>query len=455
MVDKCSDFSVGSISKAVLSLALPMMAAQVVNVLYSMVDRIYLGRIPGTGHLALSGLGVALPIISVLLALANLCGMGGAPLCSIHRGKGEHKEAEDIMGNSFTLLVLIGLVAMVLCYLFKTPVLYFFGASDDTYPYAAEYLDIYLIGTLFVMVSLGMNPFINSQGFGRTGMLTVVLGAAINIVLDPIFIFALDMGVKGAALATVIAQFCSAVWVMTFLCGKKPILRLKWSSLRLRGRRVWRILTLGLSGFIMGLTNSLVQIVCNKTLSVYGGDLYVGIMTVGNSLKEIFFMVSVGLTSGSQPVIGYNYGAGKYRRVRQAFRFTAVTAVGYAVLALILLEAMPGAFMGLFSTDAAIISVGIPALRIYFCMIPFQAMQLAAQSTFVGLGKSKQAIFFSLLRKAFICAPLVVALPALGMGTNGVFAAEALSQLLGGLASFGTLYFTVYRPMAKMPDRLD
>lgn len=454
MADKRNDFSVGSISKAILGLALPMTAAQVVNILYSVVDRIYLGRMPDVGHLALSGLGVTLPIISILLAFANLCGMGGAPLCSIHRGKGENEEAERIMGNSFALLMLLGVAVMVVCYLFKRPILYFFGASDVTYPYAEEYLDIYLIGTLFVMIGLGMNPFINSQGFGRVGMLTVVLGAVINIVLDPIFIFTLDMGVKGAALATVIAQFCSAVWVMAFLTGKRTILRLRVDTLRLQAKRVGRILALGLSGFIMGLTNSLVQIACNKTLSVYGGDLYVGIMTVLNSLKEIFFMATHGLTGGSQPVIGYNYGAGKFQRVRSAIRFTAIAAIGYAVLVWIFLQALPGLLMSLFSTDEATISYGIPAMRIYFSLIPFQAMQLAAQSTFVGLGKSKQAIFFSLLRKAFVCAPLVVILPALGMGTTGVFAGEALSQLVGGIACFTTMYFIVYRPMAKMPDRL-
>ena len=454
VADKRNDFSKGSISRAILGLALPMTAAQVVNILYSVIDRIYLGRIPDVGHLALSGLGVTMPIISILLAFANLCGMGGAPLCSIHRGKGENEEAERILGNSFALLMLLGIAVMGLVYLFKRPILYFFGASDVTYPYAVEYLDIYLLGTLFVMIGLGMNPFINSQGFGKVGMLTVVLGAAINIVLDPVFIFAFDMGVRGAALATVIAQFCSAVWVMAFLCGKRSILRLRAENLRLRAKRVGRILSLGLSGFIMGLTNSLVQIACNKTLSVYGGDLYVGIMTVGNSLKEIFFMATQGLTGGSQPVIGYHYGAGKYRRVRKAIRFTSLAAIGYSLGAWVLLQVLPGPLMSLFSKDAATISAGVPALRIYFSLIPFQAMQLAAQSTFVGLGKSRQAIFFSLLRKAFVCAPLVVILPALGMGTDGVFAGEALSQLIGGIACFTTMYCTVYRLMGKMPDRL-
>lgn len=452
MTETRNDFSKGSIPKAVMSLALPMTAAQLVNILYSVVDRIYLGRIPDVGHLALSGLGVTMPVISILTAFANLCGMGGAPLCSIHRGKGENDEAEAVMGNSFALLLILGVLTTVACYLCKTPLLYFFGASDATYPYANEYLSVYLTGTLFVMVGLGLNPFINSQGFGRTGMLTVVVGAVINIVLDPIFIFGFGMGARGAALATVIAQFCSAVWVMCFLTGKKTILRLRLRHMRLRAKRVGRILALGLSSFMMGITNSLVQVVCNKTLSIYGGDLYVGVMTVLSSLKEIFFMATHGLTSGAQPVIGFNYGAGKYRRVRKAIRFTSVFSVAYSLVALAILELLPVPLMSLFSTDAATISAGIPAMRIYFSLIVFQALQVAGQAVFVSLGKSKQAIFFSVLRKAVICAPLVVILPALGMGVNGVFAGEALSQLIGGTACMVTMYFAVYRPLGALRD---
>ncbi|MGN0968286.1 MAG: MATE family efflux transporter, partial [Oscillospiraceae bacterium] len=435
MSDRRNDFSRGSIPKAILSLAAPMTAAQLVNILYSVVDRIYLGRLPGTGHLALTGLGITMPIISILNAFANLCGMGGGPLCSIERGRGENGEAERVMGNSFTLLLLLGVLTTAVCFLVKRPMLYLFGASDVTFPYADEYLSVYLCGTLFVMVSLGMNPFINAQGFGRTGMLTVVVGAAVNLVLDPIFIFALDLGVKGAALATVIAQGCSAVWVLKFLTGRKAILRLKLRNLRLQARRVGRIIALGLSGFFMSLTNSLVQVVCNKTLQVYGGDLYVGIMTIINSLREVFFMVTQGLNNGAQPVIGYNYGAGKYSRVRQCVRFSTAVTVGYALAAWAVVMAFPGALIRLFNSDAATVACGIPALRIYFCLFLFMSLQIAAQSIFVGLGKSKQAVFFSLLRKAIINAPLTVLLPLLGMGTTGVFAAEAVSQFIGGLAS--------------------
>lgn len=453
MADQRNDFSKGSISKAILSLAVPMTAAQLVNILYSVVDRIYLGRIPGTGHLALTGLGITIPIISILNAFANLCGMGGAPLCSIERGKGDHEEAERVMGNSFALLLLMGVAAMAACFLAKRPMLYLFGASDVTFPYADEYLSIYLCGTLFVMISLGMNPFINAQGFGRIGMLTVVLGAVVNLVLDPIFIFALGMGVRGAALATVIAQGCSALWVLKFLTGKKAILRLKWGNLRLKARRVGRIIALGLSGFFMSLTNSLVQVVCNKTLQVFGGDLYVGIMTIINSLREVFFMGIQGLNNGAQPVIGFNYGAGKYSRVRQCVRFSTGVTVGYAVLVWAVMMALPGPLIRLFNDDAATVACGILPMRIYFCLFVFMSLQIAAQSIFVGLGKSRQAVFFSLLRKAVINAPLTVILPVVGRGTNGVFEAEAISQLIGGVACYLTMYFTVYRPMGRLEDR--
>ena len=287
-----------------------MTMAQLINVLYSVVDRMYLGRLPG--HLALTGLGLTMPIISILMGLANLCGVGGAPLCSIHRGKGENGEAEYVMGNAFALLLILGAAATVLFLLIKRPMLYLFGASDDTFPYADAYLTVYLLGTIFVMVGLGMNPFINSQGFAKTGMLTVGLGAIVNIVLDPIFIFVFDMGVVGAALATIIAQACSAVWVIIFLTGKRAILHLRLSRMRLSAERVKRIISLGLAGFFVNLTNSLVQVVCNATLQTWGGDLYVGVMTIINSIREVVLMPVTGLSNGSQPVLGYNYGAGEY-----------------------------------------------------------------------------------------------------------------------------------------------
>ena len=441
-----SDFSKGSVPGNILRLAGPMTVAQLINVLYSVVDRMYLGRLPG--HLALTGLGLTMPIISILMGLANLCGVGGAPLCSICRGKGEEEEAEYVMGNAFSLLLILGVAATVFFLAVRRPMLYLFGASDDTFPYADAYLTIYLLGTVFVMIGLGMNPFINSQGFAKTGMLTVGLGAVVNIVLDPIFIFVFDMGVVGAALATIIAQACSAVWVLVFLTGKKAILHLRLSRMRLSAARVKRILSLGLAGFFVNLTNSLVQVVCNATLQTWGGDLYVGVMTIINSIREVVLMPVTGLSNGSQPVLGYNYGAGENGRVRQGIRFSALVVVAYSVLVWLVVMAAPGMLMGIFTTEEAVIQAGIPAIRTYFALFIFMSLQLAGQSVFTGLGKARQAIFFSLLRKAFINAPLTVILPVF-FGTRGVFIAEAVSQLLGGAACFTTMYLKVYRPLGR------
>lgn len=451
MAQRQNDFSKGSIPHNILSLAVPMTAAQLVNVLYSVVDRIYLGRLPGSSHLALTGLGITIPIMSIIMGLANLCGTGGAPLCSICRGRGDDEEAENVMGNSFTLLLAFGMAATILFLIFRRPILYLFGASDDTFPYANDYMTIYLCGTLFVMISLGMNPFINSQGFGRIGMMTVFLGAVTNIILDPIFIFVLDMGVKGAALATVVAQGLSAIWVLRFLTGSKAILRLRLSCLKLKLQRIKRILSLGLSGLVMHLTNSLVQVVCNATLQTYGGDLYVGIMTIINSLREVFVMPIHGLTNGTQPVTGYNYGACEYSRVRESIRFSVKVTVIYSMAFWLLAMALPNVLIRIFNDVPEVVEKGVPALRIYFGLFAFFSLQMSGQGVFTSLGRSKQAVFFSLFRKAIINAPLTVILP-IWMGTTGVFVAEAVSQLVGGLASFLTMYVTVYRPMGKLRD---
>ncbi|WP_186565018.1 MATE family efflux transporter [Lawsonibacter celer] len=439
--------------RSILSMALPMTVAQLINILYNIVDRMYLGRLPG--HLALTGLGLCLPIISIVMGFANLCGTGGAPLCSIHRGKGEQEEAERIMGNAFTLLVCFGVALTVLGLLFRRPILYLFGASDATFPYADDYLTIYLCGTVFVMIGLGMNPFINAQGFGRMGMLTVALGAVVNIVLDPIFIFALDMGVRGAALATIISQGCSAAWVLGFLNGKRAILRLRLSALRLESGRVKRILSLGTSGLVVNLTNSLVQVLCNASLQVYGGDLYVGVMTVVNSVREVISMPVSGITSGCQPVLGYNYGARQYSRVRQGVRFTAAVTMVYSVAVWAATMLFPEQLIRIFNNEADLIAAGIPAFRIYFAVFFCMSFQFIGQSVFVALGRAKNAIFFSLLRKAFIVAPLTLIFPALGMGVTGVYLAEPVSNVVGGLACILTMYMVVYRPLGRLEDQLD
>ena len=439
------DFAQGSIPRNILSLALPMTAAQLINILYNIVDRMYIGRIPGEGRLALTGLGLCLPIISILMGFANLCGSGGGPLCSIHRGRGDTEEAQKVMGNSFALLLLFGVVLTTLGLLFRRPILYLFGASDVTYPYANDYLTIYLLGTLFVMVGLGMNPFINAQGFGRVGMGTVALGAVVNIVLDPVFIFLLDMGVQGAALATVISQGCSAAWVLLFLTGKRTELRLRLADLRLQRARAGRILGLGSSGFAMNMTNSLVQVLCNATLKFYGGDLYVGVMTVINSIREVISMPIQGITQGCQPVLSYNYGAGRPDRVRQGIRFTAAVTMVYSVVVWVVTLAVPGLLIRIFNDDPLLLADGVPAFRIYFATFAFMSFQFIGQSVFVSLGRSRSAVFFSLLRKAFIVAPLTVLLPLFGLGVNGVFLAEPISNVVGGLACVLTMYATVYR----------
>ena len=451
MEDRQNDFSQGSIPRNIMNLAIPMTAAQLVNVLYSVVDRVYLGHLPDSDSLALTGLGVTMPIVSILMGFANLCGTGGAPLCSISRGKGDDGEAERVMGNAFVLLLLLGTVCTAFFLALKEPILYLFGASPDTFPYADGYMTIYLWGTLFVMVSLGMNPFINAQGFGKVGMMTVLLGAGVNIALDPVLIFVFHMGVRGAALATVFSQGLSAAWVLAFLTGRKAILRLRRENLRLDKTRTGKIISLGLSGFFVNMTNSLVQVVCNATLQHYGGDLYVGVMTIINSIREVFIMPVQGLTNGAQPVEGYNYGARRYQRVRQAIRFTVGVTLAYSALFWAVAMLFPQPLIHIFKSGPDILEAGVPAMRIYFAMFLFMSLQMAGQGAFVGLGRAKQSVFFSLLRKAIINAPLTLILPV-WMGASGVFVAEAASQLIGGLACFVTMYFTLYRPLGRMED---
>ena len=440
-----NDFSRGSVIKNILNLALPMTLAQLVNVLYNIVDRIYIGRIPDNATLSLTGLGLCLPMITIVIAFANLFGMGGAPLCSIARGRGDLNEAEHIMGNSFALMLGTGIVLTALGLLFKKPLLYLFGASDSTFPFADEYITIYLCSSVFVMLGLGMNSFINSQGFGRVGMMTVCLGAAANIVLDPIFIFVLKMGIQGAAIATVISQFLSAAWIVAFLCGKKTILKLKPACFRLKARRVREIIGLGLSGFTMAITNSGVQIMCNASLQFYGGDLYVGVMTVINSIREVISMPVNGLTNSAQPVMGFNYGAKEYGRVRTAIKFTSATCIIYTTVAWLLLYLFPEFFIRIFNNDADLVMAAIPSIHIYFFGFFMMSLQFAGQSVFVALGKSKYAVFFSLLRKAFIVIPLTLLLPRiLGLNTTGVFLAEPISNFIGGAACFITMLLTVW-----------
>ena len=449
-----NDFTKGKVWRVILRMAVPMALAQLVNVLYNVVDRMYIGHIPGEGSYALTGLGLTMPVIALITAFANLCGMGGGPLCSIARGQGDLPYAEKIMGNAFTMLLVIGALLTAGFLGFMRPILYLFGASDVTYPYAAAYARVYVLGTVFVMISLGMNSFINAQGFARMGMLTVLVGAIVNIVLDPIFIFALGMGLTGAALATVIAQGCSAAWVMLFLTGKRAILRFRLKNLLPEGKTVTRILTLGISGFVMSATNSVVQVACNTQLQKYGGDLYVGVMTVLNSVREVVFMIVHGLTSGSQPVLGYNYGARAYARVREGIRFITAAGLSYAFLVWALIELMPEAFVRVFNSEPEMLAACRPAMRLYFSGFFLMSLQMAGQSTFVALGRAKQAVFFSLLRKVVIVVPLVLLLPGFrGLGVNGVYLSEPISDLIGGTACFAAMYLTVYRKLKREPAK--
>lgn len=446
-----NDFSTGSVVRTIFRLALPMIGAQVINALYNIVDRIFIGRMEGIGRDALTGVGVTFPILMIVSAFTALCGQGGAPLFSISRGAGDHDRAERIMGNSLTLLILSGILVTVAGLLFKRPVLYLFGASDVTYPYANEYVTIYLLGSIFVMLGLGMNAFINAQGFATTGMLSVLIGAVMNIGLDALFIFVFDWGVRGAAVATVISQGASAVWVMLFLTGRRTILRLRLRNMRLQWDIVRRILMLGLTGFCMKLTNSAVQISCNATLQLFGGDLYVGVMTVVNSVREVLMMPISGLSSGSEPFISFNYGAGQMERVRHGFRVMAIGCIVYSVCAWGLIELLPALAIRIFNDEAELLRVGIPAVRIYFSAYWVLSLQMAGQSGFVALNKSKQAVFFSLLRKGIIVVPLVLLLPRLGLGTNGVFLAEPISDFIGSTACFTTFMLTIWPKLKSTP----
>ena len=447
-MSKHNDFSTGPVWKCILAQAVPLMIAQLVQLLYNVVDRIYLGHMEGGSSLALTGVGLTFPIITLIMAFTALFGNGGVPLFAMARGAGDDDRAESILGNSFALLLLSSGVLMAAGCIFCEPILYAFGASPDSYVYAKEYLDIYLLGTVFSMTATGLNGYINAQGCPKIGMFSIVIGAAVNIILDPIFIFVFDMDVAGAALATVISQFLSAVWVLHFLF-RKAVIRLRPGTIRVRWSVTKDIFRLGTANFIMQGTNCLVQVACNSTLQLYGGDLYVGIMTVVNSVREIFMLPLSGMVGGAQPIISFNYGARDYRRVRSGIRFSTLVGAVYNTVSWILVILFPRFFFGIFSDDAATITAGVGALNIYFFGFVFMAFQMAGQTVFQALGDAKHAITFSLLRKAIIVAPLTLLLPRLGFGVNGVFLAEPISNVIGGLACYITMRLTVYRGIER------
>ena len=441
-----NNFAQGSIAKHITNLAGPMIVAQLINVLYNVIDRVYIGRIPEISTLAMGGLGLCLPLISIIIAFANLFGMGGSPLCSIARGQGKNAEAEEIMGNSFSLLVIFGILLTIIVFVLKEDLLWLFGASKDTIVYANDYMTIYLFGTIFVLISLGMNSFINSQGFAKIGMCTVLIGAILNIVLDPIFIFVFELGVKGAAIATVISQFISALWTIYFLTGNKTILKLKKKNMRLKIIHVKRIVSLGMAGFMMAITNSTVTIVCNATLQKYGGDLYIAIMTIINSIREVASLPGQGISNACQPVLGYNYGAGRNDRVIQGIKFVTFSALSMMLILWFAITFFPELFIKIFSHNPEIVKDGVNALRLYFFGFFMMAFQMVGQAVAVGLGKSRQAIFFSVFRKVIIVVPLTLILP-IYIGINGVFIAEAISNFIGGGACYITMLLTIVKKL--------
>lgn len=443
------DFGNGSVKKLILNQALPLTLAQLVQLLYNIVDRIYIGHMPGDdAGMALTGLGLCFPIITLISSCVNLVVGGSAPLCSIARGKGDKEKAHNIMSTAFSLLILISIGVAVVIFLTRRPLLYLLGASDITYPYAENYITIYLLGTLFFAIGTGMNNFINLQGYPKIGMLTTVIGAVINLILDPIFIFVFKMGVAGAAIATVISQFCSALWVIFFLVNKERELRLSLKSLTIKKELLSDMLLLGIPGFVMGATNCAVQSVCNATLSIHGGDIYVAIMTIINSVREITGLPVNGISQGSQPVLSFNYGAKNRERVRSGIRFTTLLGFLYTVVFWIAVMAFPSFFIRIFSDDTSTLSLGITPLIVYFSGFCFMSLQYSGQSTFVALGKAGRAIFFSIFRKIIIVVPLTILLPRIpSLGVMGVFWAEPISNFIGGSASFLTMYFTVYRKL--------
>ena len=447
---RSADFARGSIPRLVMSIALPMIAAQMVNVLYNLVDRIYIGHIPRVGSAALTGVGVALPVITVLSAFAGLFGQGGTPLFSIARGQGNQQEAGRIQGNAMTMLLVSSAALAILARIVSRPVLMALGAGEATIGYAEEYFHTYLLGTPCVFITLGMNGYINAQGFPRWGMMTVMLGAAANIVLDPVFIFLLRMNVRGAALATVISQAVSAGWCLTFLLGKRAVLPLRPEHMRLRLRTVKRIIAMGTSSFIAQSTSSAVAGIANRQLFLFGGDVYVAAMTVVNSMRIMMLEILHGMAAGVQPVLGFNYGAGQKRRVLQGIRFTSAVYLGLNLFFMVIFELFPEFFVRIFTGDEALIAVAVPALRIYYCGTVFLAMQSIGFTVYQGLGMARRAVFFSMLRKIIIVVPLMLLLPRLwGLGADGVFWSEPVSDLLGGGASYITMLLTVYFPLRR------
>ena len=451
------DFENGTVTGNILEAALPMLVAQILNLLYNIVDRIYIARIPEVGTAALGAVGLCFPLIVIITAFANLFGNGGAPLFAIQRGQKDERKAVAIMDTSFTMVCASAIVLMVVGFLFARPILILFGASDNSLVYALPYMMIYLLGTLPSMVAVGMNPFINAQGYSLIGMCSVAVGAGANLLLDPLFIFGLGFGVRGAAIATVLSQCLSAIFVFYFLTKKSElkVRLLKKNEIAACMGYAKNIISLGMAGFIMQLTNSLVTICCNNVLSVTGGDIYISVMTIVSSVRQLVETPIHAMSEGSSPILSYNYGARRPIRVRKAGMVMGAMILAYSAViwSIIILEPRP--LIRIFSSDAQLIKDAVPALNQYFAAFIFMDLQYMGQTVFKSLNKKKQAIFFSMLRKVFIVVPLTYLMPyALHMGTDGVFLAEPVSNVIGGTLCFATMLITVLPELKRMEKAL-
>ncbi len=452
MADTRTDLGTEKVSRLLVRLAIPTITAQIVNMLYNIVDRIYIGHIPEEGALALTGLGLCFPVLMLVTAFSSLVGMGGAPLASIKMGQQDSKGAEKILGNCFTMLVIAAVILTVVFRLNGRSLLFLFGASEDTIGYALDYANIYILGTISVMFSLGLNAFITTQGFTKISMLTVVIGAVVNIVLDPIFIFGFGMGVQGAALATIIAQTVSAVWVLLFLLGNKTILKIKKENLRVQGKVMLPVLALGLSPFIMTSTESLLNICFNTSLQKYGGDLAVGTMTILSSCMQVCSLPLQGLAQGAQPIVSYNFGAKNLSRVKEAFRLLFISAICASSVMWLIAVFAPSFFPSLFSSDETLIAYASWAIRIYLGMVFVMGAQMACQQTFVAIGEAKISLFLALFRKIIVLIPLIYLLPNFFADkVFAVFLAEPVADTTAAITTT-TLFFWRFRKLSQRTD---
>ena len=430
------------IGKLLLKLSIPTVIAQLINMLYNIVDRIYIGHIPEEGSLALTGVGVCMPIIMIVSAFAALVSSGGAPRASIYMGRQDNDSAEQILGNCFSLQIVVSLLLTVILLIFGEDLLLAFGASENTIRYAVDYMQIYAFGTLFVQLTLGMNAFITAQGFTKVSMFSVLIGAICNIVLDPVFIFGLHMGVKGAALATVLSQAISTIWVVLFLSGKKTQIRLRKTYLRLQAKVIVPCVTLGLAAFIMQASESIVSVCFNSSLLRYGGDIAVGAMTILTSVMQFAMLPLQGIAQGSQPVSSYNYGARNADRVKKTFRLLLITCLTYSILLWAAVELIPRAFVSIFTSDAALVDFTAPMLRIYLGGLFLFGIQIACQMTFTSLGKAVNSIVIAVVRKFVLLIPLIYIMPHLVSNkTVGVYMAEPIADIIAVL--FTSVLFAV------------